>query len=264
MAEEAWDGPGRARATPAGGPALIVDVAGYEGPLDLLLALAQRQKVDLRAISVLALAEQYLAFIAEARALRIELAADYLVMAAWLAYLKSRLLLPAAAAEEEPSAAALAAHLAFQLERLEAMRVAAAELFARPRLGIDRFACGRPEALVEARALRVTVGLLDLLRAYARLRTRDAFRPLVLDREPVLTPEEALERLAARLGQVRDWRDLALLLPEGWLDTPARRRSATAATFVAALELVRRGRAELVQEAPFATLRLRARGGGEG
>lgn len=263
MAEEPWESPARvANGPPAG--ALIVDVAGYEGPLDLLLALARSQRVDLRRISVLALAEQYLGFMAEARALRIELAADYLVMAAWLAYLKSRLLLPPEAAGGEPSGEELAAHLAFQLERLEAMRAAAARLFALPRLGQDRFARGAPQPLVEARRLDLAASLVDLLRAYARVRTHDAFRPLVLDREPVLTPEEALERLAARLRFAADWRELASLLPEEWRDTPARRRSATAATFAAALELVRQGRAELAQEAPFAALRLRRPSGGEG
>ncbi|MCL4188640.1 MAG: segregation/condensation protein A [Rhodobacteraceae bacterium] len=266
MAEEAWDGPVRAASGHGAGPAagaLIVDVAGYEGPLDLLLALARSQKVDLRRISVLALAEQYLAFIGAARELRIELAADYLVTAAWLAYLKSRLLLPPEAAGEEPSAEEMAAHLAFQLERLEAMRDAAARLLALPRLGQDRFARGAPQPLVEARSVRIAAGLVDLLRAYARVRTRDPFRPLVLDREPVLTPEEALERLRARLRFAGEWRELAGLLPEEWRDTPARRRSATAATFAAALELVRQGRAELAQEEAFAPLRLRRRPGSE-
>lgn len=260
MAEHDWDGAERQAATPAAAT-LIVDVAGFEGPLDLLLALARSQKVDLRRIPVLALAEQYLAFIVQARALRIELAADYLVMAAWLAYLKSRLLLPPEAAGEEPSAEAMAAHLAFQLERLEAMRAAAAALLALPRLGRDRFARGAPQPLVEARRQQVEAGLGDLLRAYVRVRSRDAFRPLVLEREPVLTPEEALERLVRRLGLAAGWRELASLLPEEWRDTPARRRSATAATFAAALELVRQGRAELAQAAPFAALHLRRRPG---
>ncbi len=273
MADKAWDDEGQGASPPGARPgaaplrlsdrlaaeALIVDVAGYEGPLDLLLALSRSQKVDLRQISVLALAEQYLAFIARARALRIELAADYLVMAAWLAYLKSRLLLPPDPAAEGPSAEDLAAHLAFQLERLEAMRTAAARLMALPRLGRDRFARGAPEGLAETRALQLTASLIDLLRAYARVRTRDSFRPYVLDRDAVLTMEQALEALRARIGFAADWRDLGSFLPEDWRGEPARRRSATAATFAAALELVRLGEAEIAQAGPFAPLRLRRR-----
>ena len=153
--------------------ALIVDVPGFDGPLDLLLTLARTQKVDLMQISVLALAEQYLAFIEEARSLRIELAADYLVMAAWLAYLKSRLLLPPEPETGGPSAEDLAAHLAFQLERLNAMREAAARLMGRARLGQDRFARGAPETVAQLRSVTWQAGLIDLLQAYARLRTRD-------------------------------------------------------------------------------------------
>lgn len=270
MADEGWDEAGQGGPAPArlsdrrAAEALIVDVAGFEGPLDLLLALSRTQKVDLRQISILALAEQYLAFVARARALRIELAADYLVMAAWLAYLKSRLLLPPDPAAEGPTAEDLAAQLAFRLERLEAMRAAAARLMALPRLGRDRFARGAPEGLAEARSLRLTATLLDLLRAYARVRTRDAFRPYVLDREAVLTMEEALEALRARLGLAGDWRELASFLPEDWRVEPARRRSATAATFAAALELVRQGAAEIAQSEPFGPLRLRRRPPGPG
>ena len=239
--------------------ALIVDVDGFEGPLDLLLALARTQKVDLRRISVLDLAEQYLAFIARAKALRLELAADYLVMAAWLAFLKSHLLLPPDPAAEEP-AEDVAARLAFQLQRLQAMREAAARLMALPQKGVDVF----PRGMVapEGPGVRTVwiATLSDLTRAYARLRTRDEFRPFVFDRRDVFTMEEALERLAALLGEMPGWTELSRWLPEDWCADPARRRSATAATFAASLEMARQGRLELAQEAAFAPLRLKGRG----
>ncbi len=172
--------------------ALVVDLDGFEGPLDLLLTLARSQKVDLRRISILRLAEQYLGFVEAAKRLRIELAADYLVMAAWLAYLKSRLLLPPDPAEAGPSGDDLAAHLAFQLQRLEAMRGAAAELMARDQLGRDVFARGVTEAV--RRELRVvhTADMLDLLRAYARVKTREDFTPLHLERGPSCQHLEAV------------------------------------------------------------------------
>jgi len=239
--------------------ALIVDVDGFEGPLDLLLSLSRTQKVDLRRISVLALAEQYLVFVEKARTLRIELAADYLVMAAWLAYLKSRLLLPPDPADDGPSAEDMAAHLAFQLERLEAMRDAAARLMARDRLGRDVFARGQPETLGRVRRTRFTASLLDLMQAYARLRTRDEFRPFVMDREAILTIEEALARLRPLIGYAGEWTDLASYLPDGWTTDPARRRSAMAATFAAALELAKAGQVDLEQAETFAPIRLRAR-----
>jgi len=239
--------------------ALIVDVDGYEGPLDLLLTLARTQKVDLRAISILALSEQYLAFVEEAKALRIELAADYLVMAAWLAFLKSRLLLPPDPEDDGPSGAELAAHLAFQLARLEAMRAAAAKLMARDRLGRDVFARGMPERPDRVRRTTFTASLLDLIQAYARLRTKDDFRPFVFDRGPVLTMEQALERMRPLIGFAGDWTDLSNYLPDGWRADPARRRSALAATFAASLELAKAGEVELSQADTFAPLRLRRR-----
>ena len=242
--------------------ALIVDVDGYEGPLDVLLVLARSQKVDLRTVSVLQLARQYLSFVEQARVLRIELAADYLVMAAWLAFLKSRLLLPPDPEGEGPSAEEMAAHLAFQLERLEAMREAAARLMARDRLGRDVFARGAPEGFTRTRHVRYTASVLDLMRAYARLRTRDEFRPFVMDREGVLTMEEALDRLRLLIGAAGDWTDLMRFLPEGWTEDPARRRSATAATFAASLELAKAGRLDLRQEETFGPIRLRGRAGG--
>jgi segregation and condensation protein A len=237
--------------------ALVVDVDGFEGPLDLLLALARSQKVDLRRISILRLAEQYLGFVEAAKRLRIELAADYLVMAAWLAYLKSRLLLPPDPAAAGPSGDEMAAHLAFQLERLEAMRRAAARLMARDQLGRDVFARGEPQGVT--RALRVvhTASLVDLMRAYARIKTKADFTPLHLGRGPVCTMEMALERMRGMLGTAMDWTRLAAWLPAEWSAEPARRRSATAASFAAALELVRAGALELRQDGAFQPIWLR-------
>lgn len=239
--------------------ALIVDVEGFEGPLDVLLMLSRRQKVDLLRISILQLAEQYLAFVERARKLRIELAADYLVMAAWLAFLKSRLLLPPDPTEDGPSGEELAAHLAFQLERLQAMREAAARLMARDRLGRDVFARGAGETLTRHRQTRYGATLIDLLRGYARLRTRDEFRPYVYERESVFTMEEALAHLRGTIGFAGDWAELESYLPDAWRGDPRRRRSATAASFAAVLEMVRRGELELRQDDVFAPLRLRAR-----
>ncbi|MEM9049677.1 MAG: ScpA family protein [Pseudomonadota bacterium] len=244
--------------------ALVVDVAGFEGPLDLLLTLARHQKLDLRRISILDLAEQYLAFVSAAQDLRIELAADYLVMAAWLAWLKSRLLLPPDPEADGPTGKELAAHLAFQLERLEAMRTAGAQLMGRNRLGRDVFARGMPEALVLRRTVRYNASLLDLLRAYARVRTHEEYRPLDVRRDPVLTMEAALTRLRSLIGGSVDWTLLEAFLPEGWRIDPKRRRSAVAATFAAMLELVRAGEAEIDQEAIFAPLMLRACRAGSG
>lgn len=239
--------------------ALIVDVDGYEGPLDLLLTLSRTQKVDLRAISILALAEQYLTFIDKAKTLRIELAADYLVMAAWLAFLKSRLLLPPDPTEEGPSGEELAAHLAFQLERLQAMRDAAARLMARDRLGRDFFARGVPQTVERTRRITHTATLLDLMQAYARIRTRDDFRPYVADRDAVFTMEQALDRLRGLIGFAGDWTDLSSYLPDGWDTDPQRRRSATASTFAATLELVKDGQLEIRQNENFAPIQLRKR-----
>lgn len=239
--------------------ALIVDVDGFEGPLDLLLMLSRTQKVDLRQISILALAQQYLAFIEEAKSLRIELAADYLVMAAWLAFLKSRLLLPPDPTADGPSGEELAAHLAFQLERLAAMRDVAAKLMARDQLGRDMFARGLTEDVTRVRRVQWTASLLDLMQAYARIRTRDDFRPFVLDREAVMTMEQALERMRHLIGFAGDWTDIASYLPDGWDADPVRRRSSTAATFAASLELVKEGKIELRQSDVYAPILIRKR-----
>jgi segregation and condensation protein A len=257
---EDWDQPERQPVEERlAAEALIVDVDGFEGPLDLLLTLSRTQKVDLRKISVLELAEQYMRFVDRARSLRIELAADYLVMAAWLAFLKSRLLLPPEPGEAGPSAEDLAAHLAFQLERLQAMRDAAARLMARDQLGRDFFARGLPEDMSHHRQIRYSATLLDLMRAYARIRTRDEFRPFVLDREHVFTMEQALERLRGLIGYAGDWADLTSFLPDGWDVTPMARRSATAAHFAAVLELAKAGQITLRQGETFAPIQLRRR-----
>jgi segregation and condensation protein A len=239
--------------------ALVVDVDGFEGPLDLLLTLARSQKVDLRRISILGLAEQYLAFVEAAKRLRIELAADYLVMAAWLAYLKSRLLLPPDPAGAEPSGDELAAHLAFQLQRLEAMRDAGARLMGRDQLGRDAFVRGQPERINREVEVAYSATLIDLMRAYARIKTREDFLPLHLQRGPVYTLEQALERMRDLIGTAIDWVDLAAWLPEEWRDAPERRRSATAASFAAALELAKAGRLQLRQDGAFGPIWLRQR-----
>ena len=241
--------------------ALIIDVDGFEGPLDLLLTLSRTQKVDLRRISVLDLAEQYLGFVEQARSLRIELAADYLVMAAWLAYLKSRLLLPPDPTEEGPSGEELAAHLAWQLERLQAMRDAAARLMGRDQKGRDFFVRGAPEAVALTRKTQIDASLIDLMRAYARVRTRDEFRPYAFDRTDIYPLETALERLSHLLPGAVDWVTLQSWLPDGWRGAPARRRSAVASNFAASLELAKQGRAELRQSDAFAPLHLRAKRG---
>lgn len=236
---------------------LIVDVDGFEGPLDLLLTLSRTQKVDLRRISVLELARQYLTFVDHAKELRIELAADYLVMAAWLAYLKSRLLLPPDPSEEGPSGAELAAHLAFQLERLQAMRDAAARLMGRDQLGRDFFVRGQNQDIQRIRTVTYSANLLDLMQGYARIRTKDDFRPFVMDRDSVFTMEEALESMRSLIGFTGSWTDMLSYLPDGWHKDPVKRRSATAATFAASLQLVKEGRLEIRQNDNFAPIQLR-------
>lgn len=245
-------------AQPLNPEALLIDVDGFEGPLDVLLTLARGQKVDLRRISILQLAEQYLSFVSAARKLRIELAADYLVMAAWLAYLKSRLLLPPPDLEDGPSAEELAAHLAFQLERLEAMRTAAARLMARDQLGREIFARGEEEALTVRTEVEWTASLSDLLGAYSRVKTRDDYQPLHMKRAPVFALDEAVRRLREMIGVSIDWRVLASYIPSDWLTTPTRRKSALASHFSAMLELVKQGDAEIRQDDVFGPIQLRA------
>lgn len=234
---------------------LKIDIEGWEGPLDLLLALARNQKVDLRQISILQLVEQYLAFVNQARALRLELAADYLVMAAWLAYLKSALLLPRNP-EETPSPEELALRLQLRLERLNAMREAGARLVARDRLGRDVFLRGSPEGLRVVRKGRYEAEIYDLIAAYGRISART--RPVmhVVAQRDVMTLEEAIDRVSALIGARIDWSTLQSFLPEGASGTY--RKSALASSFVAALELARQGRLELRQKTAFAPLYLKA------
>lgn len=233
---------------------LTLDLDGWEGPLDLLLSLARAQKVDLREISILQLVEQYLRFVEQARVLQLDLAADYLVMAAWLAYLKSALLLPGDP-EVEADPEDLAVRLQLRLERLDAMRDAGARLMARDRLGRDVFLRGAPEGLHVDRTAFWEVDFYDMLAAYGRVSARS--RPVlhvVRDRE-VMTLDAALTRLAALLGTAIDWQAIEAFLPDTGAE--ALRRSALASSFLAALELARQGQVELRQAAPFAPLYLR-------
>jgi segregation and condensation protein A len=234
---------------------LKIDIDGWEGPLDLLLALARNQKVDLRQISILELVEQYLRFVNEARELRLELAADYLVMAAWLAYLKSALLLPRNP-EETPSPEELALRLQLRLERLNAMREAGARLVARDRLGRDVFLRGVPEGLRVVRKGRYEAEIYDLIAAYGRISART--RPVmhVVAVRDVMTLEEAIERVSALIGARIEWSTIETFLPEG--ASGIYRKSALASSFVAALELARQGRLELRQKSAFAPLYLKA------
>jgi segregation and condensation protein A len=218
--------------------ALIVDVDGYEGPLDVLLALARAQKVDLRKISILALAEQYLEFIAEARRRQLDLAADYLVMASWLAYLKSKLLLPEPESEGEPSAEELAERLTLQLQRLEAIRMAATRLMSRDRLGSDVFLRGAPEGIRVIKTPRYADTLLDLLKAYAAQRVKKiAHSNYELQRLAIFAIEDARHRLEKMLGVMIDWSTIDMLVPQEFsLGQP--RRTGIASTLSASLEMV--------------------------
>ncbi len=243
--------------TPEDADGFLLDIDGYEGPLDLLLTLARQQKVDLREVSILQLADRYLAFIDAARHLRLEIAADYLVTAAWLAYLKSRLLLPPDPSKDDgPDAEEMAARLAFQLQRLEAMRGAAARLMARDRLGRDIFARGAPDPLVVERQTEWRVTLLDLLQGYARISTRAAYTPLHVERPKIYAMEDALRRLGQSLGTALDWTQLQAFLPPDWCE-PRMVRSAVASTFAATLELARDGALALRQSEPFGPIELR-------
>ncbi|MCJ8051720.1 segregation/condensation protein A [Shinella curvata] len=237
---------------------LVVDLAGFEGPLDLLLHLARTQKVDLTRISVLALAEQYLAFIDKARKIRIELAADYLVMAAWLAYLKSRLLIPKQAKDDGPTGEEMAASLAFRLKRLEAMRDAATRLVNRNRLGRDVFARGMPEHIPTERRSAFEASLYDLLNAYASLRQRHAITQVTIEKRNVWSLSDAREILSLLVGGFADddWTALDHFMLR-YLTDPAERTTAIASAFAATLELVREGRLELRQDGVFQPIYLR-------
>ncbi|MCF3642131.1 segregation/condensation protein A [Rhizobium sp. TRM95111] len=243
---------GRAR----GEESLVVDIAGFEGPLDLLLHLARTQKVDLAKISVLALAEQYLVFVESAQRIRIELAADYLVMAAWLAYLKSRLLIPKPARDDGPSGEEMAAALAFRLKRLEAMRDAATKLVNRNRLGRDVFARGAPEHIPAERRSAFDASLYDLLTAYASLRQRHAITQVTIEKRTVWSLAEAREVLARLIGEIDDWTALDHFLLR-YMSDPKERVTAIASAFAATLEMVREGQLQIRQDGAFRPIYLR-------
>ncbi len=234
-------------------PALVVDVEGYEGPLDLLLALARQQKVDLSKISILALADQYLKFIEEARKLRLELAADYLVMAAWLAYLKSRLLLPEPPAAEGPSAEELANALAARLRRLEQIREASNRLMTRPQLNRDLFPRGFPQPIAHIRHPNYTATLYDLLTAYATQRQQHVLATVHLAKRTVWSLSEARASLERLVGIADDWSQLDQYLMQYVID-PSQKATVFASSFAAALELVREGVVDLHQKEAFAPI----------
>lgn len=237
--------------------ALVLALDGFEGPIDLLLTLARDHKVDITKISILALAEQYLAFINRARELKLEIAADYLVMAAWLAYLKSRLLLPVQGDDEDgEDPAELAARLAFQLQRLEAMQNVAQKLLERPRLGESFFARGMPEPVEVDHITTYNPSLFDLLRAYGNIQRRTQSSTLRITPTALFSMDQAVGRLRAMLGNIPDWSTLESFLPPG-LEDPLVRRSAVAATFAASLELVREGILDLQQSGTFAPIMIR-------
>lgn len=239
-------------------PAFVVDLEGFEGPLDMLLGLARTQKVDLSKISILALADQYLGFIEEARKLRLELAADYLVMAAWLAYLKSRLLIPEPAKGDEPSGSELAEMLSFRLQRLQAMRDAAAKLMMRNRLGRDVFARGAPEPVIAIAQKSWDATLYDLLTAYAQQRQRSALSHVEMVRRTVWSLGEAREILERLIGATMDWTPLDNFLMD-YLVSDEKRATVLASSFASSLELVREGVLELHQDRPLGPLYMRKR-----
>jgi len=250
-----WEGPATGETEDS---ALYIEVDGWEGPLDLLLDLARRQKVDLRKISILGLVDQYLTYIERAEALRLELAADYLVMAAWLAYLKSSLLLPRDE-QEDPSADELALRLQMRLQRLGAMREAAARVIGRDRIGREVFRRGAPEGLRVDRKNSWRCEWFDLVRAYGDVKLRTEPVVHMVRERMVMTLESALSRVSSMLGVALDWMELRDFLPPQ--ADPQLRRSALASSFVAALELARLGKAEMEQDVMFGPLRLKARKG---
>ena len=237
-------------------PDFTVDVDGFEGPLDLLLAMARTQKVDLTKISILDLAMQYLGFVEKARKLRLELAADYLVMAAWLAYLKSRLLLPAPDDDPEPSGEELANQLAFRLQRLEAMREAGIKLMNRNRLGQDRFARGDPEPVVIDRKQNYSASLFDLLTAYAAQRQRQSVSSVTIAHRQTWSMAEAREVITRLIGKLSDWTPLDVFLVD-YLTDPEEKAGVIASSFAASLELVREGTLEIRQSSAFSPLYMR-------
>lgn len=260
ISDAEFEDPGNVSQAPAIAAALIVNVEGYEGPLDVLLMLARSQKVDLKTISILELVDQYLVFIQEAKKMHLDLAADYLVMAAWLTYLKSRLLIPEQEKEDDqPSGEEMAARLAFQLQRLQAMREAGARLMARDRLGIQTFSRGMPEGIRYVRKPDYQADMFEMLKAYSDGRIRSvSHEKYHYRRAPVFAVEDARKRIERMFGKMQDWSSLDSFLPEGWVNTREegvtpehKKRSATASTFTASLELAKEGHIEIKQLAHF-------------
>jgi segregation and condensation protein A len=237
---------------------LLLDLDGYAGPIDVLLELAREQKVDLKHIRILDLAEQYLEFVREARELRLELAADYLVMAAWLAYLKSRLLLPETGTEEEPSGAEMAAALKFQMQRLQAMRDAGEKLKALPQIDHDFFRRGTPERAKTRTIATYDATLFDLLKAYGRNRAQSGPRSLQIRATELYSVDQAVARLSRLLGAIPGWRTLSSFLPPDLQGDPLMRRSALASTFAATLEMCKAGKLRIRQDGAFGTIFLRS------
>jgi len=240
------------------GESLVLDIDGYEGPLHLLLELARKQKVDLARLSILELAEQYIAFIKSAQDLRIELAADYLVMAAWLAYLKSKLIIPKEGGDVEPEVEEIAAHLAFRLERLEAMRRAVDGLMRLPQTGQAVFVRGEPEGLRSRTSPIFEAEMFDLLKAYGSSRSRAAIRNHKLVKPRIMSLDDARTRLR-RAIDLKDWVELDGLLPDG-ADIGANgvpQASVRASSLLAGLELAKEGQIELRQLKAFAPIFLR-------
>jgi segregation and condensation protein A len=241
-------------AMPAGD--FVVDIEGFEGPLDLLLALAREQTVDLAKISILALAEQYLAYLEQAHDLALDIAADYLVTAAWLAYLKSRLLLPETGGEEEPSGAEMAAALKFQMQRLQAMRDAGEKLKALPQIDHDFFRRGTPERAKTRTIATYDATLFDLLKAYGRNRAQSGPQSLQIRATELYSVDQAVARLSRLLGAIPGWRTLSSFLPPDLRGDPLMRRSALASTFAATLEMCKAGKLRIRQDGTFGTIYL--------
>ncbi len=239
---------------------LVVVLDGFEGPIDLLLTLARDQKVDLSKIAILPLAQQYLDFVTKAQDLDIELAADYLVMAAWLAYLKSRLLLPDSQLESVDDVLSMTDALKFQLLQLESMQKASQQLMARPRLGRERFANGQPQQFSLRETPQFTASLFDLLSAYGQLASREDAETLTIEAPRFFSIDDAVKRLNALIKHTSGWSDLRAFLPSG-LQSPRDCRSALAAHFTASLELVRDGGLKLRQDSEFGTIYLSAADG---
>ena len=236
---------------------LLLDITGYEGPMDLLLQLAQDQKVDLKEISIVELVDQYFQFIKKTTQLRIELAAEYLVMAAWLAYLKSKLLLPLEEDPSEISGHEMEEYLAFQLKRLANFRACANQLFQRPQLGVEFFPRGQVEGIDQIEVKRLHMNLLDLLKSYAKIGARNSFSSYQFVRGSILTFDQAFKAVTTFLLTKTGWVRLEQIIPPNWRKKPTEARSAIASTFAASLELVRIGKLEISQKTHFQPVRIK-------